>query len=247
MGTQVSSDVIFSADSRPLSFSSGQESRKNDEHRTIAGACVEKLKRENKKNVADACGMEKKNCEHSSQLEQKDAMKPIAVIAGYLSSRFPACEVKVDHEYGLMIASARGARSDSRFKHRVSVNARGEMRLMLSGSSKCLIIGSLEELGEKIESHAPVAAPKRVDAKNLLKLIEKQGYTCALSGRKLLPDNVECDHKEPISVSLDHSLQNIQFVTREVNRAKGSMPNEAFIQLCNDVARAHPRPVYTPS
>lgn len=74
----------------------------------------------------------------------------------------------------------------------------------------------------------------------LLDLLKKQDFRCALSGRKLTPQNVILDHIDSFASSNDHSIRNIQLVVNEANRAKGSMKNGDFIQLCRDVAARHP-------
>jgi hypothetical protein len=60
-------------------------------------------------------------------------------------------------------------------------------------------------------------------------------------GRLMEANEASLDHIEPISESKQHSIENLQWVLTEINRAKGTMSNEGFIQLCNDVAKKHPR------
>lgn len=74
----------------------------------------------------------------------------------------------------------------------------------------------------------------------LLELLKKQNFRCELSGRELTPQNVILDHIDSFASSNDHSIRNIQLVVNEANRAKGSMKNDDFIQLCRDVAARHP-------
>lgn len=77
----------------------------------------------------------------------------------------------------------------------------------------------------------------------LLELVRNQGYRCALTGRELTPDNCAVDHINPIcSGRVDHSIRNLQIITRQANRAKGMLANEEFIGLCRDVVRHTSRP-----
>ena len=78
-------------------------------------------------------------------------------------------------------------------------------------------------------------AKRTIKARELLKIVEKQGYRCALSGRELEPENVSADHIEPLARGGSHTVDNIQLVDHQVNRAKGTMKVSEFIQLCKDV------------
>ena len=82
-----------------------------------------------------------------------------------------------------------------------------------------------------------VAKQKRtgVSAKDLIRLVEKQGYRCALTGRELAPDCSQVDHVVALSKGGEHAVDNLQVTHSEVNAAKGSMGNSEFIQMCRDV------------
>jgi 5-methylcytosine-specific restriction endonuclease McrA len=73
-------------------------------------------------------------------------------------------------------------------------------------------------------------------AADLQSLIEFQGYQCALSGRPLSPDDCELDHCVPLSRGGQHVRDNVQLVTSAINRAKGAMTSDEFVQMCVDVA-----------
>lgn len=75
-----------------------------------------------------------------------------------------------------------------------------------------------------------------VTPKELLKMLARQDYRCALSGRQLTPDNLALDHIEPISAGGEHSLANSHLVCEEINRAKGTLSIDEFVALCCDVA-----------
>ena len=73
-------------------------------------------------------------------------------------------------------------------------------------------------------------------ASDLKKLLQIQGYKCALSGVRLTPKNAELDHKIPLSRGGANDLANLQWLSKEVNRAKGAMDNDEFIAMCKRVA-----------
>lgn len=79
--------------------------------------------------------------------------------------------------------------------------------------------------------------PAAVTAKQILGLIEKQGYRCALSGRQLTPETASLDHIEPLSRGGTHDISNLQVVEYQVNTAKGTLTVAEFLQLCQDVVR----------
>lgn len=82
-----------------------------------------------------------------------------------------------------------------------------------------------------------VTKGKKAGRKQLRDLIESQEYRCALSGIKLSPDTAEVDHKIPVSVGGDHSIENLQIVHADVNRMKAAMSNDEFIRICKSVAK----------
>jgi 5-methylcytosine-specific restriction endonuclease McrA len=72
-------------------------------------------------------------------------------------------------------------------------------------------------------------------AVKLKELLEWQQFRCSLSGRKLTPKNAEADHIVPIKHGGENQMENIQILTTEVNRAKGTMGQQEFVQMCRDV------------
>ena len=79
----------------------------------------------------------------------------------------------------------------------------------------------------------------KVNADNVLRLLEYQQYHCALSGRKLTPQIAALDHIVPIRYDGEHTIENTQVLHKDVNRAKGSLTNSEFIQLCHEVVLRH--------
>lgn len=74
-----------------------------------------------------------------------------------------------------------------------------------------------------------------VGATNVLKLLEKQGTRCAMTGRELTPEIVSVDHIVPISRGGKHVIGNIQIIHVDVNRAKATMLPDEFVELCREV------------
>lgn len=74
-----------------------------------------------------------------------------------------------------------------------------------------------------------------VSTENLLRLLEYQHHRCALTGRELTPDMSSLDHIVPIRFGGEHVIENAQVLHSDVNRAKGSLTNDEFIELCREV------------
>jgi 5-methylcytosine-specific restriction endonuclease McrA len=88
-------------------------------------------------------------------------------------------------------------------------------------------------------------APKEKGASNSVKwseikqLVESQEYRCALTGLPLTPATASLDHVIPLSRGGEHIIANAQVIADFVNRAKGSMTNAEFIEMCVAVATLH--------
>lgn len=76
-----------------------------------------------------------------------------------------------------------------------------------------------------------------VTVATLFEKLKQQEYRCAVSGRTLTPDNCEVDHVVPLANGGKMVYDNIHLVVSEVNRAKGTMPLEDFVSLCEDVVQ----------
>ena len=84
---------------------------------------------------------------------------------------------------------------------------------------------------------APKVVNERVTIKDMRNMLEKQNYRCALTGRKLTPENCAMDHIVPLAHGGAHSIENAQLVVSDANNAKGILTMEEFIELCRDVVR----------
>ena len=87
-----------------------------------------------------------------------------------------------------------------------------------------------------VHTQAPADRPSgRVTTANVLQLLEYQRYRCALTGRELEPTTASLDHIVPVRSGGEHAIENTQVLHKDVNRAKSTMTNEQFIQLCCEV------------
>jgi len=82
----------------------------------------------------------------------------------------------------------------------------------------------------EMKPHGPVSTD------NVLRLLDYQHHRCALTGRELAPESSSLDHIVPIRCGGEHLIENTQVLHSDVNRAKGSLTNAEFIQLCREVA-----------
>ena len=98
----------------------------------------------------------------------------------------------------------------------------GDGRKSLHPESKTVLVGITRPTGS-------------VGVENVMQLLEYQRYRCALTGRKLTPQMAALDHIVPIRFDGEHTIENTQVLHKDVNRAKGSLTNQEFIQLCQEV------------
>ena len=100
-------------------------------------------------------------------------------------------------------------------------------------------------MGEKMQSGIQDSLQKETQVggkrsfRMLLALLESQGYLCALTGVRLEITTAELDHKIPVCRGGTNDLSNLQWIHKSINRAKGTMTNEEFIEACLRVASKH--------
>lgn len=75
-----------------------------------------------------------------------------------------------------------------------------------------------------------------ITAFDLASIWRKQRGLCALTGRSM-DRTAELDHKLPKARGGTDELDNLQWVTREANRAKRDLTDSEFLALCQDCAR----------
>jgi len=92
--------------------------------------------------------------------------------------------------------------------------------------------------GEMQEKDATAHAPRGIIARGaeVIALGETQEDRCALSGKVLTPEIAELDHIIPVAKGGGNNIENLQVVHRKVNRMKGTLGNEEFIELCKLIA-----------
>jgi len=83
----------------------------------------------------------------------------------------------------------------------------------------------------------PKGSKSTVRASDLMAMLEKQEYKCALSGRPLTPETASIDHILPICKGGDHELANLWIVDSTLNRSKHTLTLDEFVELCRDVAK----------
>lgn len=71
----------------------------------------------------------------------------------------------------------------------------------------------------------------------LFNLAKDQGFRCSLTGASIEDASIaSLDHKEPFSQTQDNGIDNLQWVLKEINKMKGTLSNDRFVQLCCMVA-----------
>jgi 5-methylcytosine-specific restriction endonuclease McrA len=77
---------------------------------------------------------------------------------------------------------------------------------------------------------------KTITATQVLELIKRQNFICAISGRTLTPETASLDHIIPLGRGGPHSLENVWAVDHRVNVAKGTMTFDEFVAMCKEIA-----------
>jgi CRISPR/Cas system Type II protein with McrA/HNH and RuvC-like nuclease domain len=76
---------------------------------------------------------------------------------------------------------------------------------------------------------------KKITAQRLRQLLEKQQYRCFFTGRRLDPETASVDHMLPVSRGGCHTIDNVCIAHMDVNRAKGTLTVDEFIEMCREV------------
>lgn len=71
----------------------------------------------------------------------------------------------------------------------------------------------------------------------LREILRGQDFRCALTGQQLTPTNFALDHIVPVVDGGDFTASNSQLVLKTVNRAKNTMSEPEFIEMCRQVAQ----------
>lgn len=76
-----------------------------------------------------------------------------------------------------------------------------------------------------------------VRVRQLLEKLNQQGNACAISGLPISESDADIDHIIPVSRGGSSEIENLQWVSRKINRMKGSMTSEEFVDMCLMVAK----------
>ena len=94
----------------------------------------------------------------------------------------------------------------------------------------------LEEVGNHQSKESERSINRTVaTSQEILKLVDAQGYKCALTGWALEPATAVLDHVVPLSQGGANTIDNLQVVHSKANAAKGVMSQDDFIALCRAV------------
>jgi len=77
----------------------------------------------------------------------------------------------------------------------------------------------------------------KISAKQVMAMVERQQFRCAISGRELTPETASLDHITPLSREGKHELGNVWAVDHQINTAKGTLSVDEFVAMCRDVVR----------
>lgn len=66
-------------------------------------------------------------------------------------------------------------------------------------------------------------------------LLDQQNRKCNLSGLPLEVETFELDHIIPRCNGGSNTMENLQFLHRDINRMKGRLSQDRFIELCRAV------------
>jgi hypothetical protein len=117
---------------------------------------------------------------------------------------------------------------------------------MRDDTVKSVLVTCRDKLGLSTikELAGPKSVASSVTSTSLMTTLVRQDYRCAISGVPITPQTAALDHKVSIADGGEHEIDNVWFVHRDVNAAKGSMSLSAFVEMCARVAKCHgDRPV----
>jgi len=80
------------------------------------------------------------------------------------------------------------------------------------------------------------ATEQSATSSELMAMLKRQKYKCALSGAKLKPETAQLDHVEPLAEGGTNNIENLQWLDGQVNKAKGTMSQADFVRMCVMVA-----------
>ena len=82
-----------------------------------------------------------------------------------------------------------------------------------------------------------VVVASGISCSDLLEVLKRQHYRCAISGVLLTPECASLDHKVPIAKGGATELENVWWVHQSINSAKGTMSLDEFVLMCRRVVQ----------
>ena len=89
---------------------------------------------------------------------------------------------------------------------------------------------------DKLARKEAKKASKKANAEQLMQLLKRQSFRCALSGVELSPETARLDHITPVSQGGSDEISNLQWLHVDANTAKGTMAQDQFILMCRRVS-----------
>lgn len=68
-------------------------------------------------------------------------------------------------------------------------------------------------------------------------IIEKQKYTCALTGRVLTPLNTELEHRVPLKKGGEHKIENLYMIDHEVSKLAKDLTENEIVELAYEILK----------
>ncbi len=143
------------------------------------------------------------------------------------------CSVKRDSEKALCV--------DCRNAQKITAQKRHEQRKIENKCTGCGHKISGQRAGQKCLrcwfSHvAVVSLGTRDKGEGIARLFFEQRGQCAYTNEKLIPAKNAClDHKIPRTKGGSNDLDNIHWVTKDINRVKGNKTHDEFLALCRNI------------
>jgi len=72
-------------------------------------------------------------------------------------------------------------------------------------------------------------------SEHFYKLLESQGYKCALTGRELTPENTIAEHIVPLRQGGQHEFENIYLVEKVVSKLKRFTTEQEIVRLAVEI------------
>jgi hypothetical protein len=124
--------------------------------------------------------------------------------------------------------------ASNRCQHLVAANQYSVEFAESEGEESCSV-----EVGTQVRDDSKESSRQsreKATAAELMSILQLQQFRCALTGEMLTPEVARCDHVIPVSEGGSNRNDNLQWVTDDVNRAKGVMSQDRFISMCIKVA-----------